>query len=155
MTRICFVCHGNICRSPMAEFIMKDLVKKAGFENEFHIESRATHTDEIWNGTGSPIYPPAREQLKSHCVPYSADKRAKLLQTADRDNFDYFIGMDAENNRYMLKILGHSAKDKIFSLLEFAGESRSVSDPWYTGNFDLAFNDILKGCTALRDKLCK
>ena len=137
----------------MAEFVMKDLVKNAGLENEFHIESRATHTDEIWNGTGSPIYPPAREELFRHKIAYDETKCAELLTKQDADIFDMFIGMDTENERYMKKILPASASDKIYSLLSFAGESRSVSDPWYTRNFAQAYHDIRRGCAALFEKL--
>ena len=146
MIRICFVCHGNICRSPMAEFVMKDIVSRNNRAKDFYIESRATHTDEIWNGRGNPIYPNAKEQLEIHGIPFDG-KRAQLLTKADLDSFDMFIGMDSENMRFMPKILGSDSK--VFSLMSFAGESRDVSDPWYTRDFDRAYNDIRKGCEAL------
>ena len=130
----------------MAEFVMKELVKKAGRENEFYIESRATHTDEIWNGEGSPIYPPAREMLLTKGIPFDENKRAALLKKSDLDKFDLFIGMDSENMRWIPRILGSS--DKIQKLLE-----RDVYDPWYSRNFEKAYDDILKGCTELLNRI--
>lgn len=152
MTRICFVCHGNICRSPMAEFVMKALVKRAGRENDFYIESRATHTDEIWDGVGSHIYPPAQEQLKREGIPFDTGKRAILLKKSDYDRFDLFIGMDRENMRYMPRILGADKENKIHKLLDFTKSGGDVSDPWYSRNFDKAYRDILRGCTALLEQ---
>ena len=153
MIKICFVCHGNICRSPMAEFVMKKLVNDAGLESEFYITSRATHTDEIWNGVGSPIYPPAREELFRHKIPFDREKRAQLLTKEDASKYNLFIGTDDENIRYMNKILGRDAEGKIFLLMSFAGEDRDVSDPWYTRNFSRAYHDIYKGCAALLNTL--
>ncbi len=149
MTKICFVCHGNICRSPMAEFIMKELVRREGLEEDFLIQSRATHTDEIWNGKGSPIYPPAASELKRHSVPYDPERQATLLKGSEAEDFDLFVGMDEENERYLKKILPSSAHGKIHLLMSFAGESRAVSDPWYTRNFSRAYHDIAHGCKAL------
>ena len=148
MIKICFVCHGNICRSPMAEFIMKYLAEKEGRADEFFIVSRATHTDEIWNGVGSHIYPPAQEEMKRNGIPFDSSKRATLLDKSDADKFDLFIGMDSENIRYMHRILGSAADGKIHKLLEYCGKN-DVSDPWYSDNFELAFNDIMMGCKAL------
>jgi len=146
--KICFVCHGNICRSPMAEFIMKELVKQEGREDEFFIESKATHTDEIWNGTGSHIYPPAQEELKRNNIPFDKSKRAALLGKSDADKYDLFIGMDGENIRYMHRILGNNADGKIHKLLDYS-TGVDVYDPWYSDNFELAFNSIYEGCRAL------
>ena len=148
MIRICFVCHGNICRSPMAEFVMKKLVKDTGRENEFFIESRATHTDEIWNGVGSHIYPPAQEEMKRNGTPFDKSKRAKLLDKSDADKFDLFIGMDSENIRYMHRILGKNTQTKIKKLMDYS-TGGDVYDPWYSNNFELAYSCIYEGCTAL------
>lgn len=146
MIKICFVCHGNICRSPMAEFIFKAIVKRNGAESDFYIESRATHTDEIWNGTGSRIYPPAQKIMSEKHIPFDYEKRAKLLKQNDYEHFDYFIGMDKENLRFMQRILKNDGK--IHLLLDFAGGG-NVSDPWYSGDFETAFSDIYRGCEAL------
>ncbi len=154
MTKICFVCHGNICRSPMAEFIMKKLVKEAGKEKEFHIQSRATHTDEIWNGIGNHIYPPAQSELKRNGIPFDENKRACLLTKSDADKFDLIIGMDSENIRYMRRILGENAEGKIKKLLDYSSGG-DVYDPWYSDNFEIAYNNIYKGCKALLNKLYK
>lgn len=152
MTKILFVCHGNICRSPMAEFVMKKLVNDCGRESEFYIASAATHTDEIWAGQGNPIYPPAQREMRKNGVPFDSEKRATLLTKADADEYDYFIGMDGENMRCMRRILGTAADGKIHKLLDFANGG-DVSDPWYTGNFALAFSDIKRGCEALLEEL--
>ncbi len=152
MTRILFVCHGNICRSPMAEFVMKQLVCEKGWDEDFYIASAATHTDEIWNGVGNPIYPPAQRELKKHGVPFDTDKRATLLTAADAQRYDYFLGMDDENIRFMHRILGSGAQHKIHKLLDF-GKGGNVSDPWYTGNFALAYSDIKEGCEAFLSEL--
>ncbi len=149
MIRIMFVCHGNICRSPMAEFVMKKLVSDCGREGEFYIASAATHTDEIWAGQGNPIYPPAQREMRKNGIPFDNEKRATLLRKSDADKYDLFIGMDSENMRYMPRILGSAADGKILKLLG----DRDVSDPWYTGNFALAFSDIKCGCEALLEEL--
>ena len=146
MTRICFVCHGNICRSPMAEFIMKDIVDKAGRGKDFFIISAATHDDEIWNGKGSPIYPQARGQLQKNKIPFDDVKRAILLKKTDYEDYDLFICMDDENVRSMMRIFSGDPDGKIRKLLSFANENGDVSDPWYTRDFDRAFADICKGC---------
>ena len=153
MHRIMFVCHGNICRSPMAEFVMKKLVKDRGLEKEFYIASAATHTDEIWNGTGSPIYPPAREQLIKNSVPFDENKRATLLKKDDWGKYDLFVCMDGENIRSMQRIFGSDNGKKCVKLLSFTNDSRDVSDPWYTRDFGTAYDDIYNGCNALIDYL--
>ena len=152
MIKVLFVCHGNICRSPMAEFVFKDMVKKRGLEKEFHIESRATHTDEIWNGHGSPVYPPAREKLASVGIS-CAGKHAQLLVKSDYRDFDYIIGMDSENARWMHRILGGDPDGKVSLLLDYTDHPRSVADPWYTGNFEVTYDDIIEGCEAFLDHL--
>ena len=152
MIKILFVCHGNICRSPMAEFIMKDLVDHAGLTHAFHIASAATSTEEIWNGIGSPVYPPARAKLAQHGIGCGG-KRAVLLTRADYDCYDYLIGMDGANIRNMHRILGGDPEGKIYKLLSFAGSDRDISDPWYSGDFDATYRDVLEGCKALLSKL--
>lgn len=149
MTKIMFVCHGNICRSPMAEFVMKKLVADRGLSDSFYIKSAATHTDEIWNGRGNPIYPPARQQLISHHIPFDRGKTATLLTRDDRDGYDLFVCMDDENIRCANRILGTSDSGKCVKLMSFTGSSRNVSDPWYTRDFDMAYKDIYEGCKAL------
>ncbi len=155
MIRILFVCHGNICRSTMAEFVMKDIVNKQGLADEFHIESGATHTDEIWNGVGSPVYPPARAKLREHGIGTSdnelgvADKRAKLTTRSDYDKFDFIIGMDSANIRNMNHIYGGDPDQKIYKMLDFTDRDGDVADPWYTGNFDATWRDVSEGCHGL------
>ena len=152
MIKVLFVCWGNICRSPMAEFIFKDMVKKAGLEKEFHIESRATHTDEIWNGKGNPVYPPAKAKLAEHGISCEG-KRAELLTKQDYKDFDYIIGMDDLNARWMPRILGGDPERKIHLLLDFTDNPRGVADPWYTRDFDATYRDVVEGCTAFLEHL--
>ena len=153
--RILFVCHGNICRSPIGEFIMKDIVKKQGLEDKFHIESSATHTDEIWNGVGSPMYPPARAKLREHGIGTDdnelgvSEKRARLTTKSDYDKFDFIIGMDSANIRDLTRIFGGDPEKKIFKMLDFADRDGDVADPWYTGNFDATWRDCSDGCHGL------
>ena len=144
MKKILFVCHGNICRSPMAEFVMKHLVKKAGLEKNFYIDSAATSTEEIGNG---PHYG-TRTKLAQEGIP-CGDHRARQLVYADGIDYDLIIGMDQENLFYMKRILGPGAAPKIHLLLEWAGLKRDIADPWYTGNFDQTYLDIDLGCRAL------
>lgn len=148
MTRIMFVCHGNICRSPMAEFIMKKLVKDNGFEKEFFIASSATSTEEIWNGVGNPVYPPAKAELKKHGIPCEG-KRAVQLNCYDYDRYDLFIGMDSANIRNMTRILNGDPENKIRKLMDYTERGGDVADPWYTRSFDVTYRDVLDGCTAL------
>jgi len=148
MISILFVCHGNICRSPMSEFIMKDLVSKQNLAQQFFIASAATSTEEIWNGIGNPVYPPARDKLKEHGISCGG-KRAVQLKRTDYGRYDYLIGMDSMNIRNMHRMLGGDPEGKIFKLLSFAGVERDISDPWYTGDFDATYRDVLEGCTAL------
>lgn len=152
MINILFVCHGNICRSPMAEFVMKDMVNKAGRSEQFFIASAATHRDNIWNGQGSPMYRPAVECMKKHGVPFDKNKRAALLKKSDYEKYDYIIGMDRENYYFMGQILERDDNNKIHLLLDFA-DGGEVADPWYTRDFDASYRDILKGCKALLEKI--
>lgn len=142
MIKILFICHGNICRSPMAEFIMKDMVKKSGREGDFLIASAATSAEEIWGGIGNPVYPPAREELKKHGISCEG-KRAVQLKKSDYNKYDYIIGMDDANIRNIKSITG--GKKKIYKLLSFAGSDLSVADPWYSGEFEVAYSDIERG----------
>ena len=144
MHRILFVCHGNICRSPMAEFVMKDLVKNAGLERKFSIASAATSTEEI----GCPVYPPARRKLAEHGIG-CAGHAARQLTAADYDHWDYLVGMDVANLRNMRRICGGDPEGKISLLLDWADRSGDVADPWYTGDFDATWRDVLAGCSGL------
>ena len=152
MIKVLFICHGNICRSPMAEFIMKDLVEKAGLSNQFHIASAATSTEEIWNGIGNPVYPPARQKLAEHGIGCEG-KRAVQLQHSDYAKYDYLIGMDSANIRNMHRMLGGDPEGKVAKLLSFAGSDRDISDPWYTGDFETTYRDVIEGCEALLEQL--
>ncbi|MGN0167336.1 MAG: low molecular weight protein-tyrosine-phosphatase, partial [Acetatifactor sp.] len=146
------ICHGNICRSPMAEFVLKDLASRAGLSDNFYIASAATSTEEIWNGVGNPVYPPAKAKLAEHGIDCSG-KRAVQLTRADYDKYDYLIGMDSANIRNMNRMLGGDPEQKIFKLLSFAGKDRDISDPWYTGDFETTYRDVVEGCTALLKEL--
>ena len=145
MKRILFVCHGNICRSPMAEFVMKDLVRKAGMDTQFQIASAATSTEEI----GNPVYPPARRKLAEHGIACGG-KTARQLTRADYGAYDLLIGMDQANLRNMRRICGGDPEGKIHLLLEYADRSgQEVADPWYTGDFEATWQDVLAGCQGL------
>ena len=150
MHAVLFVCHGNICRSPMAEFVMKDLVRKAGADTEFFIASAATSTEEI----GNPVYPPARRKLAEHGIG-CAGKTARQLRREDYDRFDLLIGMDGANLRNMRRICGGDPDGKLSLLLDWAGRSGDVADPWYTGDFEATWQDVLAGCQGLLDALIK
>ena len=152
MKKIMFVCHGNICRSPMAEFIFKKLVDDMGLSSEFIIKSSATSTEEIIRGVGNPIYPPAARELQRRSIPYT-DRRATQLSIDDLEKYDLFIGMDSANIRNMNRILGEGAGDKIFKLMDFTPRGGDVADPWYSDRFDIAYRDIYDGCSALLNKL--
>ena len=153
MKRIMFVCHGNICRSPMAEFIFKRLLGERGVSEQFFVSSSATSTEEIYRGVGNPVYPPARRVLLKHGLD-PEDKRAVLLLPEDKDKYDMFIGMDERNVSGMKRILGKGAEDKIYKLLSFKGRSeRDVPDPWYTGDFDGTYELIYDGCLSLLDSI--
>ena len=150
MTNILFVCHGNICRSPMAEFVMKDLVKKAGMEDVFSIASAATSTEEI----GNPVYPPARRKLSEHGIS-CAGKTARQLRKADYEHYDYLVGMDSASFRNMQRICGGDPEGKISLLLDYTDHPGSVADPWYTGDFEATWQDVLAGCRGLLAKILR
>lgn len=148
MIKVLFICHGNICRSPMAEFIFKEKVKAAGLADRFYIASAATSTEEIWNGVGNPVYPPARKELAKHGI--SCDgKRAVQLKKADYNAYDYLIGMEQRNITNMMRILGNDPEGKVERLLNYGSRPRDIADPWYTGDFTRTYEDIVEGCDAL------
>ena len=148
MTRILFICHGNICRSPMAEFVMKDLVQKAGRTHDFWIESAAVSAEEL----GNPVYPSARRELAAHGICCDG-KTARQMTRADYNNFDLLVCMDQSNLRRMERICGGDPKGKMSLLLTHTGRSEDVADPWYTGDFAATWRDVLSGCTALLEKI--
>ena len=152
MIKILFVCHGNICRSPMAEFILKDMVSKRNLTDRFYIASAATSTEEIWNGVGNPVYPPAREELFRNGISCKG-KRAVQLKKSDYDDYDYLLGMDSQNMRNMMRILKSDPKGKVKRFLDYSTQPRDIADPWYTGNFDVTYRDIVEGCEAFLNYL--
>lgn len=152
MTRILFVCHGNICRSPMAEFIFKDLAQKRGVADRFFVQSAATSSEEICGTVGNPVYPPARAQLEKHGIS-CAGKRAAQLRKDDYDRYDLFVCMDDNNIRNIGYIFPKDPQKKICKLLDFTARGGNVADPWYTRDFDKAYRDIFDGCSALLETL--
>ena len=148
MIKILFICHGNICRSPMGEFILKDMVEKRGIGHKFYIESAATSTEEI----GNPVYPPARHKLKEHGIDCTG-KTARQITKADYKKFDFIFCADSYNIKNTLRIFGGDPENKVCRLLDLTDRPRDIADPWYTGNFDITWNDIVEGCEAFLDKI--
>ena len=148
MTKIMFVCHGNICRSPMAEFIFKKMLEDAGRISDFEVYSSATSTEEIWNGIGNPVYPPARAELERHGLCCDG-KYAVQIKKSDYDKYDLFIVMDEKNIANILRIFGSDPKRKISKLMDYTERGGNVADPWYSGRFDVAYADIYDGCLGL------
>ena len=155
MIRVLFVCHGNICRSPMSEFILKDMVEKRGINDRFEIASAATSTEEIWGGRGNPIYPPAQEELRKHGIGNTtytnfAGKRARQVTREDYNYYDYLLCADQNNIRNTIRITGEDTEDKIHLLLDYTAGSprqgKSITDPWYSGNFAETYQDVVIGC---------
>lgn len=148
MINVLFICHGNICRSPMAEFIFKYMVKTAGLAAQFEIASAATSREEL----GNDMYPPAKAILQEHGVPFSR-RGARQVTARDYDDYDWLIIMDENNRRNLRRILPNDPDGKVRTLLSFAGLDRGIADPWYTDNFDAAYADIVCGCTAFLEHL--
>ena len=152
MTKIMFVCHGNICRSPMAEFIFKDMIRKQGLDQDFVVRSCATSTEEIWGDVGNPVYPPAQKELKKHGISCEG-KRAVQLKKSDYDKYDLFIAMDSMNVRNIGRIFGNDPQNKVHKMMDYTNRKGDVADPWYTGRFDVTYTDILDGCKGLLESL--
>ena len=144
MKKILFVCHGNICRSPMAEYILKALLRARGLEDRYYVESAAVSTEEI----GNPIYPPARRCLNQHGIPFDV-RQARQITRADYDHFDRIICMDASNLRMLRYIIPDDPQGKVHLMMSYTGRIRDVADPWYTGDFETTFQDILTACEAM------
>ena len=145
VTRVLFICHGNICRSPMAEFVLKDMVRKRGMEDRFEIASAATSREEI----GNPVYPPARRKLAEHGIACTGH-RARQMTKEDYDRYDMIICMDDNNKRSIMRMTGGDPDNKISLLLDFTERTgQQVADPWYTGNFDATWRDVTEGCEGL------
>ena len=145
MIRVLFVCLGNICRSPMAEFIMKSIISESGLSDRFYIASAATSTEEIWNGVGNPVYPPAKRELAKHGISCEG-KRAVQITKADYGKYDYILGMEERNIRNILRIVGKDPEHKVKLLLDYSDHPRDIADPWYTGNFESTYRDVVEGC---------
>ena len=148
MTRVLFVCHGNICRSPMAEFIFKAMVTRKGLEKEIFTESAAVSAEEM----GNPIYPPAKRCLTQHGVPFDPEKRARRIDASDYERFDRIICMDSSNLRLISRIIPADPEHKIHLMMSYAGSGRDVADPWYTGDFEQTFQDLLTACEAMLNR---
>ena len=148
MTRILFICHGNICRSPMAEMVMKELVRRKHLEHCFDIASCATSTEEI----GNPVYPPARAELARQNIPCER-RGARQITRLDYEEYDLLICMDGNNLRNLRRIIPSDPAGKVHKLMEYAGSNADVADPWYTDRFDICYNDILSGCEGLLNSL--
>lgn len=150
MTRILFICHGNICRSPMAEYVMKALVKEAGLEGEFEIASAATSREEI----GNPLYPPAQRKLREHGIPFGRHA-ARQVTKGGYEYYDRIIAMEAYNLRNLRPMVGSDPAGKVSLLMTYTSRPGDVADPWYTGDFETAYQDILEGCRGLLKALTK
>ena len=148
MIKILFVCLGNICRSPMAEFVFKDMVKKNGLENKFYIDSAATSYEEIGNG----MHYGTIDKLEQQGIPYTNHKARRITKN-DYKKFDYIIGMENKNIRDIIGIVGQDVDNKVYRLLEFSSNPRDIADPWYTGNFEITYNDIIEGCNCFLNKI--
>ncbi len=153
MVKILFICLGNICRSPMAEFVMKDMISKLNISDQFYIASAVTSTEEIWNGVGNPVYPPAKKELAKHGI--SCDgKRAVQVTKADYMRYDYLICMDSNNVRNLARIIGADTENKVSMLLDYTGrKGQSIADPWYSGDFGTTYKDVVDGCEGLIEYL--
>ena len=149
-TKILFICHGNICRSPMAEFVMKRLVDEAGLSDRFEIASAATSTEEI----GNPVYPPARRKLAEHGIG-CAGKTARQMTLEDYHYYDYIIAMDRNNLRNLKRMFGEDVNHKISLLMDYTRRPGDVADPWYTGDFEATWRDVMEGCEGFLKTMMK
>lgn len=149
MINILFVCHGNICRSPMAEFVMKALVSRRGLSSEIHIASAATSTEEL----GNDMHYGSKAKLREVGIPFSR-RQARQITRRDYEQYDYIIVMDSNNLRNLMRMIGHDKQGKVYKLLDFTDRcGQDIADPWYTGNFDATYSDISQGCAGLLDRL--
>ncbi len=148
MVKILFVCHGNICRSPMAEFVMKKLVNDAGYADDIEISSAAVSAEE----TGNDIYPPAQRKLREKAIPFT-HRAARQFTRSDYTRYDYIVCMDRSNLRLLRYIVGEDAEKKVSLLMQWADKERDVADPWYTGNFEAAYRDVDEGCKAMLQRV--
>ena len=148
MIKVLFICHGNICRSPMAEYILKRLTAQRGIADRFHIESAATSSEEI----GNPIYPPAKAELARHGI-HVTSHRARRIRPEDYDEYDYLIAMESYNIRNMMRVFRDDPDDKICRLLDFTGRPRDIADPWYTRDFGQTYTEIVEGCESFLEQL--
>ena len=148
MYKIMFICHGNICRSPMAEFIFKKMIAEQGLEWKYEVSSSATSTEEIWGGIGNPVYPHARAELKKHGIDCGG-KRAVQLKKSDYDKYDLLICMDSRNIVNATRILGDDPQGKLKKLMDYTSRGGDVADPWYTDRFDVTYRDISECCVAV------
>jgi len=159
MIKVLFVCWGNICRSPMAEFIFKKMLEDRDLLDMFHVESAATSDEEIWNGVGNPIYPPAQQELRRRGIGKTkatnfSQKRARQLTKKDYAEYDYLLGMDSMNMRYMARILGGDPEGKVHKLLDYSSRpGENIADPWYSGDFVRTYEDIVEGLTGFLREL--
>ena len=140
MVKILFVCHGNICRSTMAQYVFEDMVRRQGLSDCFAVDSAATSREEIGNG----VHPGTRRKLAEMGIP-CGDHRARQVTKADYDDYDYLLIMDANNRRNLMRIIGTDSENKVHRLLDYSGQPRDIADPWYTGNFDITYDDIAEG----------
>lgn len=159
MIKVLFICYGNICRSPISEFVLKDMVEKQGISDKFDIASAATSTEEIWGGRGNPVYPPAQEVLRKRGIGKTAytdfsGKRARQVTKQDYEYYDYLLCADTANVMETMRITEPDARDKIHLLLDYAGRNgQSIADPWYTRNFDETYRDVCQGCEGFLEYL--
>ncbi len=148
MIKVLMICHGNICRSTMAEFVLKDMVEKRGMSKRFVINSAATSREEL----GNDIHPGTKRKLREQGIPFESRRSVRVTQS-DYEYYDYLICMDKNNIRNLSRIIPADPQSKITLLLEFAGKNQDIADPWYTGNFDITYEDVVIGCEAFLNKV--